>query len=74
MAEQHIINEIAALRVALDKRFDTVDDKLDMFDARIRKTEEKVTVLNTIGLVAGTVLTFFGWDYVRAWLTSSTKL
>ena len=65
-----ILEEIAALRIAIDKRFDAVDEKLDKYDERIRETEKRITVVNTIGLAIGAVLTFFGWDKLHTWLKS----
>lgn len=54
----------------MDERFDTLDEKLAGFDKRIRDSETDITIINTVGLGTGAVVTFFGWESLKHWLTS----
>lgn len=77
MSDTNIITTIENLRSRMDERFDAVDTKFDTittrFDKRVRKNEIDISRIKTAGVSAGLVLTFFGWDSIKLWLTSLTK-
>lgn len=60
--------EIAALRIRMEERFDTIDAKFDKFNARVAETEQDMIRIKTVGYGVLGVITFLGWDHIKPWM------
>lgn len=73
MQDELILQTINQLAERMDHRFDKVDAQFERLNGRVRKAETDITKIKTAGVGVATVLSFFGWDYIRPWLTSLTR-
>lgn len=57
----------------IDERFNAADAKMDNFHDRVKDIENSVSLVKKVSALVMVMLTFFGWDHVRLWMSFLDK-